>query len=104
MGAAFAGEDMGGLVGENLVARPAWVSSAATLHMVPEGRNTAASLPSSMAVRAQSSLTIGSSPSCSSPTSAQAMASRIAGDGLVWVSESRLMRTGGSAGSGEGGV
>ena len=54
--------------------------------MVPEGRKTAASLPSSAATRDWSALTVGSSPRCSSPTSAAAMASRMAALGLVTVS------------------
>ena len=63
-----------------------WTSSAISLHMVPEGRKTAASLPSSAATRAWSALVDGSSPRCSSPTSAPAMASRMAAVGRVTVS------------------
>jgi hypothetical protein len=60
------------------------------LHIVPEGRNTAAGLPSNSATRSHSALTVGSSPRCSSPTSAAAIAARIASTGRVWVSEYRL--------------
>src|SRR5580704_11396142 len=67
--------------------------------MVPDGRNTAASLPKSVAMRSQSSWIAGSSPCCSSPTSAAIIAAFMPGDGLVWVSEYRLTRKGGSAGS-----
>src|ERR1700761_3880791 len=70
------------------------VAMATWLHMVPEGRNIAASLPSSAAMRSQSSQTVGSSPCCSSPTSAAIIASFMAREGRVWVSEERLMRTG----------
>jgi hypothetical protein len=54
--------------------------------MVPEVVNSAASLPNNRAVTDSSSLTVGSSPRTSSPTSARAMASRIASVGLVTVS------------------
>ena len=57
------------------------------LHIVPLGRNTAASWPSSSATRSHSAMTVGSSCLCSSPTSASAIALRIAGVGRVWVSE-----------------
>ena len=66
--------------------------------MVPDGMNTAASLPSKSATRSHSKFTVGSSPICSSPTSARAIASRMPRVGRVWVSDSRLMRTGGSFG------
>ena len=55
--------------------------------MVPEGRNIAASLPSSAALRSHSAQTLGSEPDCSSPTSASSIACFIARVGLVWVSE-----------------
>src|SRR5918998_3122233 len=61
------------------------------LHIVPDGRNTAAGLPSSVATRSHRTLTVGSSPRCSSPTFADAMAVRIASTGRVWVSEYRLI-------------
>src|ERR1051325_8700945 len=60
--------------------------SAISLHMVPEGRNSAASLPSSSATASWSSLTVGSSPFCSSPTSASHMKRRISRVGFVTVS------------------
>src|SRR5271170_5098749 len=62
------------------------IRTASSLLMVPEGTNRAASLPSSSAVVRSSSATVGSSPKTSSPTSASAMALRIAGVGLVTVS------------------
>ena len=61
--------------------------NAISLHIVPLGRNTAASKPSSSATRAHSALTVGSSNYCSSPTSAAAIASRISAVGRVCVSE-----------------
>ena len=70
------------------------VAIATWLHIVPDGRNTAASLPSSAAVRSHSAQTVGSEPICSSPTSASIIASFMARDGLVCVSEDRLTRTG----------
>ena len=60
---------------------------AISLHIVPLGRKTAASWPSSAATRSSSAVVVGSWRSCSSPTSAAAMAARIAGVGWVWVSE-----------------
>src|ERR1700733_891555 len=70
------------------------VAIATWLHIVPDGRNTAASLPSSAALRSHSAHTVGSEPNCSSPTSASIIASFMARVGLVCVSEERLMRTG----------
>ncbi len=64
-----------------------WRRTAIWLHIEPEGRKTAASLPSSSATSSQSALTVGSRPRCSSPTSAFAIAWRIASSGRVWVSE-----------------
>ena len=64
--------------------------NAISLHIVPEGRNTAASSPSSSATRAHSAFTVGSSNFCSSPTSASAIARRISGVGRVCVSEYKL--------------
>src|SRR4051812_3299167 len=63
--------------------------SAAWLAIVAVGKKSAASCPSSSAARRCSSLTVGSSRSCSSPTSAAAIAARIPGDGFVAVSERR---------------
>src|SRR5262249_34012740 len=54
--------------------------------MVPEGTNSAASFPSTCAASACRRLTEGSSPKTSSPTSASAMARRMAAEGLVTVS------------------
>ena len=59
------------------------------LHMVPVGRYRAAWQPVSSAARSCSRLTVGSSPNRSSPTSACAIARRMAGDGRVTVSERR---------------
>ena len=56
-------------------------ANATWLHMVPEGRNSAASLPSSSATMSCSRLTVGSSNCCSSPTSASHMKRRMAGRG-----------------------
>src|SRR6185369_14259557 len=72
---------------------------------VPEGTNTAASKPRSSATSASSAMTVGSSPSTSSPTSAAAIALRIPSLGRVTVSlrksvaigtSPRLLRRGGS--------
>src|SRR4051794_28795406 len=63
------------------------------LHIVPLGRNSAASWPSSSATRSWSALTVGSRPRCSSATSAVAIARRIPSLGRVWVSEIRLTST-----------
>ena len=62
------------------------------LAIVPEATNSPASLPSSSAARSSSALTVGSSPQTSSPTSAAAIARRIAAVGFVTVSERRSMR------------
>src|SRR3954454_20129669 len=67
-----------------------WIREPIALHIVPEGRKTAASKPSSSATRSHSALTVGSPKCCSSPTSASAIALRISGVGRVWVSEDRL--------------
>jgi hypothetical protein len=60
---------------------------AISLHIVPLGRKTAASWPSSSATRSSSAIVVGSCLSCSSPTSAAAIAARMAAVGCVWVSE-----------------
>ena len=60
---------------------------AISLHIVPLGRKTAASWPSSAATRSSSARVVGSAARCSSPTSAAAMAARIAAVGRVCVSE-----------------
>src|SRR5580698_8971996 len=62
--------------------------------MVPLGKNTAASLPSSAETRSHNCQTLGSEPPCSSPTSASSMACFIPGVGFDCVSEYRLIRTG----------
>src|SRR6476620_1164039 len=54
--------------------------------MVPLGKNSAASLPSNAATRSSSRRIVGSPSRSSSPTSAAAIAARIAGVGLVTVS------------------
>src|SRR5215471_11318058 len=59
------------------------------LQSVPVGRYSAACLPVSAATRSCNRMTVGSSPNRSSPTSASAMARRIAAVGLVTVSERR---------------
>ena len=61
-------------------------SRASWLPIVPLGTKSAASLPASAAQRRSSSITVGSSPNTSSPTTASAMARRMAGVGRVTVS------------------
>ncbi len=56
------------------------------MHLVPEGRNIALSLPKSSATIAQRRRTVGSSSFCSSPTSAAIMNRRISAVGFVLVS------------------
>src|SRR5262245_30950148 len=63
--------------------------SASWLPIVPDGTNSARSLPSRSATRVSSALTVGSSPYTSSPTSALAIASRMPRDGRVTVSDRR---------------
>src|SRR6478609_10509251 len=63
--------------------------NAIRLHIVPEGRKSAASLPVSSATNSCSALTVGSVRNCSSPTSASAIALRIPADGRVAVSLER---------------
>src|SRR4051812_25527041 len=65
------------------------VRSATWLAMTPVANHRPASCPRSRATRSWRALTVGSSPNWSSPTSARAIASRIAGDGRVTVSERR---------------
>ena len=67
------------------------------LHMVPVGRYAAASLPVSSTTRSWRRLTVGSSPYQSSPTSAEAMARRMASEGRVTVSERRSTGAGTTA-------
>ena len=59
---------------------------ATRLHIVPVGIQSAASLPSSPATRACRARTVGSAFFCSSPTSAAAIAARMALVGQVSVS------------------
>ena len=66
--------------------------SAIWVHIVPVGRYSAACLPVTSAALSCSLLTVGSSPYQSSPTSAAAMALRMASVGRVTVSERRSMR------------
>ena len=54
--------------------------------IIPLGTYTAAALPTASAERSSSRFTVGSSPYWSSPTSASAMALRMAGVGFVNVS------------------
>ena len=84
------------------IASPGWQCTAIEiwLHIVPLGRNTAASLPIIAAIRSHSALMVGSSPPCSSPVSAAIIASFMARVGRVWVSEYRLTRVGGMPGAG----
>ncbi len=63
-----------------------WAAKEIWLHIVPEGRKTAASLPSSSQVIRWSSVVVGSSPFCSSPTSAAHMNWRISREGRLAVS------------------
>src|SRR4051812_10965087 len=60
------------------------------LHIVPLGRNSAASWPNNEATRSCRAFTVGSSPRCSSATSADAIARRIPSLGRVWVSDRRF--------------
>src|ERR687892_2383549 len=69
------------------------IRSAIWFAIVAVGRKSAASWPSSSAARRCSSFTVGSSRSCSSPTSAAAIAARIASVGWVAVSERRSIKT-----------
>src|SRR5690348_10992153 len=64
------------------------------LAIVPDGTNRAASLPVISAKVSWRRLTVGSSPYWSSPTSASAIARRMAGVGRVTVSERRSTSTG----------
>src|SRR5437870_5170204 len=65
--------------------------SAISLHMVPDGRNTAASLPRSSATISFRRLTVGSSSFCSSPTSASHTKRRMSAVGRVTVSLDRYL-------------
>src|SRR6516165_582789 len=63
-----------------------WTLTAIWFDIVPDGTNTAASLPSRSATTSSSRLTVGSSPKTSSPTSAAFMAARMPAVGRVTVS------------------
>ena len=65
------------------------IRSAIWFAIVAVGRNSATSCPSSAAARSWSAFTVGSSRSCSSPTSAEAIAASISAVGFVAVSERR---------------
>ena len=81
---------------ETITSSPGRVSDRRTiwLAIVPVGSQSAASLPSSSALRSWSRFTVGSSPNSSSPTSAAAIAARIPADGRVTVSERRSIGVG----------
>src|ERR1051326_2281422 len=85
-----------------------WI--AISLHIVPEGRNTALSLPKSSATISQSLMTVGSWSFCSSPTAAAIMNRRISAVGLVLLSLKRsmsfvgIMSSGLGAGKGSAGL
>src|SRR5213082_2800527 len=78
-----------------------WATSETRLPMVPEATKTAPSLPRREAAIASSRWTVGSSPHTSSPTSARAIASRIAGVGRVSVSERRSTTSCGTGSPGD---
>ena len=68
--------------------------TAIRLPIVPDGTNTAASFPNVAAISSSSLMIVGSSPKTSSPTSASAIARRIAGVGFVTVSDRMSMTSG----------
>ena len=71
-----------------MIASPGFVCSrqAMALAMVAEGRKMLAALPSKEATCVCKALVVGSSPRCSSPTAAWAIACRMPGVGWVTVS------------------
>src|SRR5689334_16165021 len=75
---------------------PGWVWALMPIwfDMVPDGTNKAASLPRTAATRSSSRRAVGSSLKTSSPTSAAAMAARMAGVGRVTVSLRKSMMSG----------
>ena len=77
------------LLADELVAGSVCSRSAIWFAIVAVGRKTASSCPSSAAARVSSSLTVGSSRFCSSPTAAAAIAARMPSLGRVAVSERR---------------
>ncbi len=76
--------------GRAAAARSGWPSC-------PRARATRRACPARAAKAASSAITVGSSPAPSSPTSASAIARRIAGDGLVTVSDLRSTKPARSA-------
>src|SRR6185295_4970232 len=78
-------------VASQITSRPGrvWRWSAIWLPIVPEGTKSAASRSRVAAASASRRATVGSSPQTSSPTSASAIARRIAASGRVTVSERR---------------
>ena len=85
-------EDVRHVADDDLVAAAVvCVSSETRLPIVPLATKIAASLPMRSAAIASRRLTVGSSPSTSSPISALAIAWRMEGDGRVTVSERRSM-------------
>ncbi len=72
-----------------------WTLIAIALHIVPDGRKSASSLPNRSATISCNRLTVGSSRRCSSPTSASAMKARISRDGFVAVSLDRSINRSG---------
>src|SRR4051812_9148895 len=66
--------------------RAQWLISAARFDCVPEGKKRPASMPNRSAHASCRRFTVGSSANTSSPTSARAIASRMAGEGCVTVS------------------
>ena len=83
-------DDMGVGAGDDLLAaRDMGHEGDEVGHRPARRRRAPASLPSSSAARSSRALTVGSSPNTSSPTSAAAIARRIASVGVVTVSERR---------------
>jgi hypothetical protein len=71
-----------------ITSSPRWQCAmmAERLDWVPEGKKSAASMPKRRAISSCRRFTVGSSPKTSSPTTADAMASRMPGEGWVTVS------------------
>ena len=68
--------------------------TAIRLPIVPDGTNKADAFPNVSAIFSSSLITVGSSPKTSSPTSASAIARRIAGVGFVTVSDRMSITSG----------
>src|SRR5689334_21224257 len=77
--------------------RPQWVITQTRLPWVPDATNSASSKPSIAATSSCRALTDGSSPKTSSPTSASAIAARMARVGLVMVSLRKSVAMAGAA-------